>query len=286
MTLRMSAVSSLVSVSVMADPGPWMRGDELVLRGCAVVFGENAPGCKDFQRGHFPEPVPDRLCRRAAPSGSRRHVAVDVARACDLRALADPQVPDDADLAAEHDEILERGRARDADLRHDHAMAPDDDVMTDLDEVIDLRPLPDHGVAARAAVDRRIGADLDVVLDDDAPDLRHLAVTAPAHGEAETVLPGLHPGVQDDAIADKGVEQGHVRPDRATPADPHLRPDHGLRADHRAGANLGVRADDHAGIDDHAMFEPGRRMDRGAGRDPARAEARARPNGGRIKAGK
>ena len=39
-----------------------------------------------------------------------------------------------------------------------------------------------------------VGADLDVVLDDDAADLRHLEMPLRAHGEAEAVLPDPHAG--------------------------------------------------------------------------------------------
>ena len=60
-------------------------------------------------------------------------------------------------------------------LRHDDAMAADADIVADLDQIVDLGALADHGVADGAAVDRGAGADLDVVLDDDAADLRHLA---------------------------------------------------------------------------------------------------------------
>ena len=92
----------------------------------------------------------------------------------DLHPLAEAKMRRDRGLAADRDEILERRRAGDADLRHDHAMLADGDVVGDLHQVVDLRPLPDQRVAAAAAVDRRVGADLDVVADDHAPELRHL----------------------------------------------------------------------------------------------------------------
>ena len=72
------------------------------------------------------------------------------------------------------------------DLGDDHAMAADDDVVADLHEIIDLRALADDRVAIGAAVDGRAGADLDVVLDDDAADLRHLEVAARAHARSRS----------------------------------------------------------------------------------------------------
>ena len=123
------------------------------------------------------------------------------------------------------DEILDRRRAGDADLGDDHAMPADDHVVGDLDQIVDLGALADHRVAAGAAVDRGVGADLDVVLDDDAADLRHLQVPLRSHGEAEAVLPDAHAGMEDDAVADEGVGDGDVGADRAVPADPDLRAD-------------------------------------------------------------
>ncbi len=38
------------------------------------------------------------------------------------------------------------------------------------------------------------------------PDLRHLQVALGAHGEAEAVLADLTPGVQNDTVADQGVD--------------------------------------------------------------------------------
>ena len=42
------------------------------------------------------------------------------------------------------------------------------DIVAYLDQVVDLGALADHGVADRTAIDRGAGADLDIVLNDDA----------------------------------------------------------------------------------------------------------------------
>ena len=57
-------------------------------------------------------------------------------------------------------------------------MPADDDVVPDLHEIINFRALADHRILKSAAVDGCIGANFDVVLDDDPPDLRHLQVAA------------------------------------------------------------------------------------------------------------
>jgi hypothetical protein len=47
----------------------------------------------------------------------------------------------------------------------------DDDVVADLDEVVDFGAFADDGFAETGAVERGVGADLDVVVDHDAADL-------------------------------------------------------------------------------------------------------------------
>ena len=64
--------------------------------------------------------------------------------------------------------------------------------------------LADDRVAIAAPVDRGVGADLDVVLDDDTPDLGDLHVAGRARDIAEAVLPEADPGMQHDAVADQG----------------------------------------------------------------------------------
>ena len=98
-------------------------------------------------------------------------------------------------------------------------MPADDDVVPDLHEIINFRAFADHRILKSAAVDGCIGADLDVVLDDDPADLRHLEVAAGAHGEAEAVLADPHAGMDDDPVADERVGDGRERPDVAIAAD-------------------------------------------------------------------
>ncbi len=129
----------------------------------------------------------------------------------------------------------------------------------------------------RAAVDRGVGADLDVVLDDHPADLRHLGVAAGAHHVAEPVLADPGARMHDHAVAHQGVDQRHMRADGAVAPDPDLRPDHRPGVNHRAGADLRARPDHRARIDRDAAFEPRARMNERAGSDAARSEQRRRP---------
>lgn len=85
---------------------------------------------------------------------------------------------------------------------NDHAVASDPNVVGNLDEVVDLRAIPDDRVAAAAAIDRAVGADLDIVADDDIAELRHLQMTVRACDESKAVLSNLRARMDDDPIAD------------------------------------------------------------------------------------
>ena len=124
------------------------------------------------------------------------------ARRGDLRAETDMKVAGEPRLPPQRGKILENAGARNAALRDEDAVAANDDVVADLHKVIDFRSFADDRVAVGAAVDGRAGADLDVVLNDHAPDLRHFHVALRTEGEAEPVLPDVDAGVDDDAVAD------------------------------------------------------------------------------------
>src|SRR5215207_1605634 len=102
----------------------------------------STPGAGELFHGMvLAEEVAHRPRRRAAPFPSRRDIRHDPGVGGDLDPLAEAKMRRDRGLTADRNEILERRRAGDPDLRHDHAMLADGDVMGDLDEVIDLRPL-------------------------------------------------------------------------------------------------------------------------------------------------
>src|SRR5918996_545040 len=106
-------------------------------------------------------------------------------RARDERAHRDVDVVRDPDMADDHRRAADRyvaadvGAAGDADAARDRAVRADAHVVANLDLVVELDALLDHRVVERAAVDRGVGADLDVVADAHAPDLRDLHPATP-----------------------------------------------------------------------------------------------------------
>ena len=82
------------------------------------------------------------------------------------------------------------------DLPGQDAAAPEHDVVGDLHQIINHRAGADHGVVTRAAVDRGVGADVDIVADDDAAELRHLDRARLVGSEAEPGLADAHSWMQ------------------------------------------------------------------------------------------
>src|SRR5205823_4359696 len=106
-----------------------------------------------------------------------------------------------------------RAASRNAGVGGEHAVPPDFDVVCNLDEVVDLGPLPDDCVTDRAPVDGGVGSDLDAVLNDHAPDLRNLAVASCVRKIAEAVLPNAGTGVDNHVVPDECMYDGRARTD-------------------------------------------------------------------------
>ena len=124
------------------------------------------------------------------------------------------------------------------DWADDHAVPADHDVVPDLHEIINFGAFADDRILKSPPVDRGVGADLDIVLDDDPADLRHLEVAPRAHGEAEPVLADPHARVHDDPVADQGMRQRRERADVAVAADGDPVADHRARRDARAAPDV------------------------------------------------
>ena len=79
----------------------------------------------------------------------------------------------DTDLTTHEHTITHRHRAGHSNLTGEYNVPADHAVMGNMNRIIELGALPDHRVAKRAAVDRAIRADLNVILNYDTAELRH-----------------------------------------------------------------------------------------------------------------
>ena len=174
-----------------------------------------------------------------------------------LGTWAERQMIGYSNTATELNAVAESHGARQADIACDHAATAYIGIVGNLDEIVDLGALADDGVGQGAAIDRGIGADLDVVLDDHPPDMRQPLGRAGSGHETKTLLADLGTAVDDHAIADQRALYGCRGSDIAVAAD--------LRrcADDRIGGNDRPRPDRHVrpyhgtGFDDDPGLEAG-----------------------------
>ena len=91
---------------------------------------------------------------------------------------ADVQVAGEAGLSADDHVVTQSCAAGDAHLGGDQAVFANHDIVGDLDEVVDFGSFTNAGFAKARAVDRGVGANFHIVLDDGPANLRDFFVNA------------------------------------------------------------------------------------------------------------
>lgn len=142
------------------------------------------------------------LRRNAEDGFAVGDVAHDAGFGSDGGLAAEFEVARDAGLGGDDAIVGELCAAGKSNLAHDEAMVAYDHVMRDMDEVVDFGALADDCGAEGRAIDGGIGADLDVVANDDVADLKNFAVAAFVENVAVAVGADDGSGVDDDAVAD------------------------------------------------------------------------------------
>ena len=92
--------------------------------------------------------------------------------------------------------------------------------MPDVDQIVELGAIADRGDAQSRAIDAGIRADLDIIADLDAADLREFFVMVAGAHESKSVRAQHAAGMEDGAIADSDVViDSHVGMQQAIRAD-------------------------------------------------------------------
>jgi UDP-N-acetylglucosamine acyltransferase len=202
------------------------------------------------------------------------------------RALFNARLVADAYLPADDRVVLDNYSSREARLRGDDDVPADAAVVRDVNHVVELDAVSDLCNSQRRAVDARVRADLDIIADSDAPDLRELLVVVARERKTEPVRADDASRVQHGAAADRDVVidcdarmQHAILAQRDAAAYRAPRPDAAARADTRASADgnerpdFGSVRDCCAGIDNRRWVYAG---SDGFGRVEARDGARER----------
>src|SRR5690606_9566561 len=186
--------------------------------------------------------------------------------------IGDLEMPDDAYRAADHAAAADPGAARDRRTACNRRVRTDPHVVRDLDLVVQLHAVFDDGVIQRAAIDRGVGTDLDIIAYAHGAELRHLEPALAVARLAEAVRADHNAWVKNATRADHHVAAQHhagIQPrafahgraalDAAVRADARRCADDGIRADHA------TRADRRGGMDARRGMHHRRRVNAGLG---------------------
>ena len=202
--------------------------------------------------------------------------------------VGDGQVRRDDRVAAGHEPLTDRGRARHHEAGGVEAVLAEIAVVGDVADVVDLRAGADVGRGQGATVDRAVAADLDGIADRDDAKVRNLLrAAAGADRVAEAVA--ADGGVRMDlaVFADDAARpykdvrvQCRARTDARVVFDDRMRADATALADRRPGTDHAVRAEQHVPADHGRLVHHGRRVAIAPLREPRALGVERRQQGG------
>src|SRR5215469_4891702 len=118
-------------------------------------------------------PFTDRSSRDTAIVAATLQIMRNSGQTRQSRTISNRNVIGNSSHSTQCDEVTKGDTSRDADLTGDHAMTTDTRVVADLHEIINFCALTDDGIAQGSAIDSRIGANFNPVLQDHAAELRN-----------------------------------------------------------------------------------------------------------------
>src|SRR5438309_10790394 len=108
-----------------------------------------------------------------------------------------------SNLAADDAIIFDGDAAADPGLRGNHDALTDIAVVSNMDQIVELGSLSNARATERAAIDGRVCAELDVVLDNHGADLRKLVIAHVAANVTKAVGADYNSSMQKDSVANR-----------------------------------------------------------------------------------
>jgi hypothetical protein len=90
-------------------------------------------------------------------------------------------------LPPHHDTLAHARAARDSGLGHDYGIYPNDNVVRNLHEIVDLHPLLNPCPTKSGAINCRVCTDLDIIVDLHNPELLNFFLSAIYDFKAKTI---------------------------------------------------------------------------------------------------
>ena len=204
-------------------------------------------------------PILDR--DRRIPANDRRGIDVPhhTALRGNLRPSSDFEVISDAHLSAHHDAIVYASASGNANLGANHAAASNTDVVSNMHQIIENSARADHRVARCSTVYGAVGSNLNIILDDDAAELKHPHKPIRSGHKAEALRSDRYTSLDFDAPPDQRVT------DTCVGADLRIVAQSNPFTQHRVGADVTSASDFNASADHCARVYLGAISDRSGG---------------------
>jgi hypothetical protein len=155
-----------------------------------------------------------------------------------------------ADSPRKNDVVSDPDTPRHPGSCHDQASLADANIMGDVDQVIDLGAPADDGVVDTAPINRGVGTNLHLILDDAASNMRYPLVAIGGRKETKSRTADHSSGLEHDPIAQTGATMAnHTRSEHAILTDgypffqDHPRLESGPRSHPGAVPQNGARSD-------------------------------------------
>src|SRR5205823_9293548 len=169
----------------------------------------------------------------------------------DQRAVSDLNMPNNSDLASNHHSFANPDASGNPGLRGNYGVFSNHNVVGHLHQIINLRARLNPSPTESRPIDRRVRADLHVIVDLDNSYLRHFLLTLCCHFETEPVG------------ADHGAAvQNHSRPEPAAFPNCYSRINHAAVTDDDIVPNVTSGANDRARSNSRAGFDHDQRLNR------------------------
>ncbi len=155
--------------------------------------------------------------RRIAKPNTAGNVFRDPTLRCEDCSVTDRNVTHDTNLPGYCYMLSDASAPRDSCLRSNDRMPADHNVVRHLNKIVDLDPFLNPGSSEAGAIDSRVRADLDIVIDLDNPELGDFFVAVLHEFEPETVRSD-HGAAMDDytrtdsrSLTNRRIRINHAR---------------------------------------------------------------------------
>ena len=237
------------------DVGLAHRG--VVGHGYFPLFRSGRPFGGAGEPGRVSKPACQGPRRQACPGLARGNVLQNAAPGREPGAGPDMDMIPHARAPSAHNSISDHRGARYSRMRRKNAVSPNDHIVRDLDQIIDLGVFTDHRIFKGAPVDTAVRAYSDAVLNNHTAQLGKINQAPRSEGRAKTRLADDRAGVDPHAITDKRKTDDSARADQAVPADADAGPHYSARPDARAAPQVGMGADNGVRREDHIILKRG-----------------------------